>query len=113
MSEEINPPPAQRFELGQYPVIENDFPASARRGVVVVIAELIRKKHVGSCKALVREVERVARVLPRYGNIKVADEQRRLEELTLNMELARPTLSVGNDLRKAFGSCHRDGLGNP
>lgn len=86
MSDDIVLPPEQRLGLMVRAVVEDDLPKSARQALIVILAELIRRKHVSSWKGLVREAERVARVLPQYGNTKVAEEQKRLEELILKIK---------------------------
>jgi hypothetical protein len=71
-----SPPFSARYR-GAHRQIDNDFPASARNGLVHLLYDLVDRRYVGGWIALARELQRIGRFPPvSYDTSKTADYKR-------------------------------------
>ncbi len=85
MSESKNlpaPPFSARYR-GAHRQIDNDFPASARNGLLHLLHDLVERRHVGGWSHIARELQRLGRLVPvRYDTAKTADNKQAEKDAT-------------------------------
>ena len=80
-------PPFSARNRGAQPQIDNDFPESARIGLIHLIDRLVSKRYVEDWQAINGELKRIARVLP--GMKMNADELLLLQQIILNPSITQ------------------------